>query len=239
MKVVFHLIVVAVSLLSLLPDTVAFAPSHQRSIVTSLSVSAEDNDDKPSIDFTKITEAANRAVQELPKYDISQVQKNVQEGEVGKRGELYFLAQGALVVCIVLGGIPLVGDPVRIVLGPLLLLAGFSFAILSVVDLGSNSLSPFPKPTGKGTLKTTGVYSQMRHPMYASVLTIMLSLALLTDSVDRLLLTGILWYLLETKSDKEEVFLMEQYGDDYVAYKAAVPQKFLPIGLLKILPWTE
>lgn len=216
MKVISRLCLMAAFLL---PLTDAFAPSVQRRVIQSLSVSSSDNDDKPAIDFAKITEAANRAIQELPNYDASKVQKNLQEGELGKRGELYVVAQGALILFIIMGGIPFVGDPIRIVMGPLLTLVAFSFAVFSFLDLGSDSLSPFPKPTEEGALKTTGIYSQMRHPMYASVISGMLGLALITNSVDRLLLTGLLWYLLEKKSDKEEVFLMERYGKDYDEYK--------------------
>ncbi len=219
MRAILRLSLVAASLLSFAFPASAFLPSIKRSVATPLWVSSTDNGEKPGIDFAKITEAANRAIQELPNYDAAKVQKNIQEGELGKRGELYVLAQGALIVSIVLGGIPLVGDPVRVVLGPLFLLAAISFAVLSFVDLGSDSLSPFPKPTEAGTLKTTGVYSQMRHPMYSSLMSSMLGLALITNSVDRLLLTGCLWYLLEIKSDKEEVFLMDQYGSNYAEYK--------------------
>jgi protein-S-isoprenylcysteine O-methyltransferase Ste14 len=100
-----------------------------------------------------------------------------------------------------------------------LLLSGLLVGVLSVVDLGSDSLSPFPKPSSSGSLKTTGVYGQMRHPMYTALMTVMLGLSMISNSADRLLLTGLLYYLLEVKSDKEEAFLAEQYGSDYAAYQ--------------------
>lgn len=239
-SVVSYLSLLAIALSFITPGTDAFAPLVVRKGTTSVAVSSStDNDGKPGIDFAAITEAAKRAIQELPNYDASKVQKNLQEGELGKRGELYVVAQGALIISIVLGGIPLVGDPLRIVLGPLILLAGLSTGVLSFVDLGSDSLSPFPKPTEGGRLKTTGIYSQMRHPMYSSLLSVMLGLALITNSVDRLLLTVLLGYLVEIKSDKEETFLMEQFGSEYAEYKTLVPEKFLPVTLVNILPWTD
>ena len=225
-SVVSYLSLVAAALSSLTPGTDAFAPLMARKVRTLAVSSPTDNDGKPGIDISAISEAANRAIQEIPNYDASKVQKNLQEGELGKRGELYVVAQGALIISIVLGGIPLVGDPLRIVLGPLILAAGLSVAVLSFVDLGSDSLSPFPKPTEGGTLKNTGIYSQMRHPMYSSLLSVMLGLALITDSVDRLLLTVLLGYLLEIKSDKEEAFLMERYGSDYAEYKVCLFEKY-------------
>jgi protein-S-isoprenylcysteine O-methyltransferase Ste14 len=173
---------------------------------------------KPSFDVSDIASAADRTLQELSSYDVSKVVGNM-DGEVGKRGELYVLAQGVLIVCIVLGGVPVVGEPIQAVLGPLLLLSGLLVGVLSVVDLGSDSLSPFPKPSSSGSLKTTGVYGQMRHPMYTALMTVMLGLSMISNSADRLLLTGLLYYLLEVKSDKEEAFLAEQYGSDYAAYQ--------------------
>lgn len=185
---------------------------------TSTSARFLSDNQKPSFDITDITSRADRIRQELLSYDVSKVVENT-KGEVGKRGEVYFLAQGALIVSILLGGVPVVGEPLQAVLGPLLLLSGLLVGVLSVVDLGSDSLSPFPKPPTSGSLKTTGVYAQMRHPMYTALMTVMLGLSLVTNSADRLLLTGFLYYLLEVKSDKEEIFLNEQYGSDYAAYQ--------------------
>ena len=222
-SVISYLSLVAAALSSLTPGTDAFAPLMARKVKMTLAVSSPaDNDDKPAVDFSAITETANRVIQEIPNYDASKVQKNLQEGELGKRGEVYVVAQGVLIISIVLGRIPLVGDPLRFVLGPLILVAGLSVAVLSWVDLGSDSLSPFPQPTERGTLKTTGIYSQMRHPMYSALLSVMLGLALTTDSVDRLLLTVLLGYLLEVKSDKEEALLMERFGSDYAAFKVCL-----------------
>lgn len=258
--VVLALTLAALSLISTPGSTDAFATPSTRVVVTAaaggtrattlqtasvLFVSDSsnnennNNNEEPIINFSVISDAANRAMEELPKYDASQVQNNLQQGELGKRGEVYFAAQAALIVCILADGIPLVGDPVRIVLGPLILLAGLATALLSIVDLGSDSLSPFPKPTEDGALKTSGLYAQMRHPMYTALLCVMLGVSLVTDSADRLLLTGLLWYLLEVKSDKEEVFLMDRFGGDYADYKTQVPEKFLPMALSKILPWTD
>jgi protein-S-isoprenylcysteine O-methyltransferase Ste14 len=237
--------VVALALAALVfapSDSDAFAPASSRAAVvvvatdghtstrfpTAVFVSEENNNngEQPAaaiFDFSKISDAASRAMDELPNYDASQVQKNLQQGELGSRGELYFLAQGALAVCILAGGIPLVGvDPIRIIVAPLILATGAGIALLSIVDLGSDSLSPFPKPTEEGTLKTTGVYSQMRHPMYTSLLCLCLGLSLLTDSADRLILSGLLWYLLEVKTEKEESFLMEHFGSDYADYQVCM-----------------
>ena len=177
------------------------------------------DDNKPSFDISNISGAVSRAVQKLLNYDISKVVDNTTQGDIGQRGEAYFLVQAALIVCIVIGGVPIVGEPLQAVLGPLLLVSGLLIGVLSVVDLGSDSLSPYPKPLDSGNLKTTGVYAQMRHPMYTAVMTVMLGLSVVTNSADRLLLTTFLYLVLEVKSDKEEIFLTEFYGSDYTAYQ--------------------
>lgn len=88
--------------------------------------------------------------------------------------------------------------------GPGLLLGGTVVVFKAFADLGSDSLSPFPSPPKGAALKMDGIYSQMRHPMYTGLLMVMAGLSIASNSADRLLLTGLLWYLLEVKADKEE-----------------------------------
>lgn len=88
--------------------------------------------------------------------------------------------------------------------GPALLLGGTVVSFKALGDLGIDSLSPFPSPPRGSALKTEGIYGQMRHPMYTGLLMFMLGLSIATNNADRLLLTGLLWYLLEVKSEKEE-----------------------------------
>jgi protein-S-isoprenylcysteine O-methyltransferase Ste14 len=146
------------------------------------------------------------------KANLQAAVKNSASGEFGTRGEAYFVAQAALVVCIALGGIPYVSGFANFVLGPGLLLIGLATIVISFQDLGT-SLSPWPTPPDDGSLKTEGIYAQCRHPMYAGLLATLLGLSVLTDSADRLLLTGLLWYVLDVKTDKEEEGLQEMYSD--------------------------
>jgi protein-S-isoprenylcysteine O-methyltransferase Ste14 len=116
------------------------------------------------------------------------------------------------------------------------MIAGAAAAILGVVDMGS-SLSPWPVPTGDD-LVTDGIYSQMRHPIYAGLLAIMAGFSVVTGSAPRLLLTAALWYLLDLKSDYEEKQLVKEFAE-YSSYREAVPGKFFPQAILAILPWTD
>jgi protein-S-isoprenylcysteine O-methyltransferase Ste14 len=88
--------------------------------------------------------------------------------------------------------------------GPGLLLGGTVIVLKAFGDLGSDSLSPFPSPPKGATLKMDGIYQQMRHPMYTGLIMIMAGLAIATDSADRLLLTALLWFLIDIKANKEE-----------------------------------
>ena len=172
----------------------------------------------PDIDFSGAQEMLNRALDvDSITANLQAAMKNTNAGEFGTRGEAYFAAQAALVVCVALGGIPYVSDVANLFVGPGLLLIGVGMVLLSLQDLGS-SLSPWVAPApDNGELKTQGIYAQCRHPMYAGLLSTLLGLSVLTGSADRLLLTGLLWYVLEVKTDKEEEGLKEMYPE-YSSY---------------------
>jgi protein-S-isoprenylcysteine O-methyltransferase Ste14 len=172
-------------------------------------------------------------------FDVSQVVENLfpSNAQLGERGEVYFGLQVALILSILLGGIPFLGGTLMAILGPASLLGGLITAGLSVVDLGSDSLSPFPATTSTSSLKTSGIYQEMRHPMYSGLLLTMFGLALLTNSADRMLLTGALFLLLDKKVEKEEEFLTQSFPEEYSAYQQQVPEKFIPKTFLEQLPW--
>jgi len=165
---------------------------------------------------------------------------NMMSGEFGSRGEIYFVAQAALVACIVVGGIPVVGDFVTFLLGPVLLLAGIAVAITGATQMGS-SLSPWPVPSNEVTstgLITSGLFDKVRHPIYAGLLAACAGLSVTTGDATRLLLTAILLYALDVKTDYEEAELQKIFPD-YDTYKQDVPNKFFPHELLDLLPWTS
>lgn len=192
-----------------------------------------------ALDPSKLKKALKKLWTDIKEYRLGQVWQNLQDGEWGQRGEVYFVSQMVLIGCILWGGLPLIGGPLRFLAGPSLVVAGLIVLVYSVVDLGSASLSPFPKPATQAQLQTTGLYAQVRHPMYAGLLSVLSGISLVTNSGDRVLLTAILWYLLEIKSNKEEAFLEETYGQAYLDYKEQVPDKFLPKSIRELLPWLK
>ena len=168
--------------------------------------------------------------------NLDAIKSNVISGELGSRGETYAVAQLLVLGCILGGGVPFAGDAAMFLLGPGLLFAGAGVIFVSVNDLG-DSLSPWPVPSGNG-LKTGGLYAEMRHPTYAGLLAACAGGSIVTDSATRLLLTALLFYSLDVKSDYEEEELLMKYPE-YATYQATVTSKFFPESIINQLPWMK
>lgn len=162
------------------------------------------------------------------------ISDNLMSGNFGERGEVYTAAQAALVLCVLGGGIPVVGNLLMFILGPVLLLAGLGVVVVAVGDIGP-ALSPWPAATDKG-LSTDGMFGQMRHPMYAGLIAACAGLSIVSGSATRLLLTAVLMYVLDVKSDYEEADLRKTYPE-YDAYAQEVKGKFFPQEILDQMPW--
>lgn len=181
-------------------------------------------------------------------FKIDEVWKNIQDskdnifsGSFGERGEGYVIAQFVALLFVAIGTIPLVGGIIDLVFGPLFMLLGAAIIVAGVTDIGA-ALSPWPTTnefTAQQGLKTSGVYSYVRHPMYAGLIMIGIGLAMFTGSTTRFLLTGLLWYVLDLKSDFEEGELKKLFGKEYEEYKIEVPGKFFPKQYLQELPWNK
>ena len=150
----------------------------------------------------------------------------------GQRDELYFVGQMVILFCLVfppvggdvtkadLGLTPSLFDPV---IGLSLLLLSFVFVTEGISSLG-NSLTPFPKPREDNELIVSGAYQATRHPMYSGLIFGSCGLALITGSPVRTLLAASLAVLLYFKSQKEEGYLVEKHGDEYLEYQKNVPR---------------
>ncbi|KAF5841028.1 hypothetical protein DUNSADRAFT_14735 [Dunaliella salina] len=144
--------------------------------------------------------------------------------DFGKRGEVFFFAQAAAMVLIVFCPFQLQG--LLDLFATLMLTTGLVFIAYGLLSLGRN-LSPMPQPRQKHTLVTTGMYSYVRHPMYAGLLLTAFGLAAVTRNETRLALALGLWFILEKKTAKEEDFLCQRYPEEYEQYKSQV-KKFVP-----------
>ncbi|KAF5834808.1 hypothetical protein DUNSADRAFT_8392 [Dunaliella salina] len=141
----------------------------------------------------------------------------------GSKGEVYLFAQLGMMALVVF--CPFEFQGFFHTCAAVSLATGLAFLYLGQNNLGRN-LSPMPQPREKHQLVTTGVYSYVRHPMYAGLLLAAIGLADLTHSETRLALAVGLWLVLEKKVAQEEKYLCERYPD-YTNYMGKV-KKFFP-----------
>lgn len=173
------------------------------------------------------------------KLDFNAIKDNAMAGKLGERGEIYFFAQVFVALCVLGGGLPILGDPLMLLLGPGLLVGGLIVMAVALTGMGK-SLSPWPVPPDSAQtdgLVTDGLFQYVRHPSYAGLLAACAGLSLLTGSAQRLVLTALLWYILDVKSDYEESELVNAFPGEYETYQNQVPQKFVPQAFLDLLPW--
>lgn len=137
--------------------------------------------------------------------------------------QLLVVGQAILLLFLVIGDIPLLGDGIAFVSGPGLMVAGASLALAGVVELGPNNLTPFATPVKDNELKTNGVYAISRHPMYAGLLLGGLGLGVATNSFERVIIAAILYVFLDYKATIEENQL-KNIHPAYEAYQSTVPK---------------
>ena len=75
--------------------------------------------------------------------------------------------------------------------------------------------------------QTGGPFQYVRHPIYSGLLLACVGLSLLTGSADRLVLTAVLYVILDRKAAFEEAALEVAYPD-YSDYKSGVRGKLVP-----------
>lgn len=145
-----------------------------------------------------------------------------------RRGGLWVVGQSVLMLAVVLLGPCFQGDRTRAALVfagfGLLALAGV-VGIAGVVVLG-RARTPFPKPAAESRLITHGIYSLIRHPLYASVMLASLGWVLIWQSWPAGLAAVLLVVLLEVKVRHEERCLRQKFPE-YVDYARRV-RRFIP-----------
>lgn len=76
--------------------------------------------------------------------------------------QLLVVGQVSLVLLLLFGEVPLVGDALEFVSGPGLIAAGLILAGAGIVELGPTNLTPFATPVKGNELKTNGIYALSR-----------------------------------------------------------------------------
>ncbi len=112
--------------------------------------------------------------------------------------------------------------------GAPLAIAGLALFHAMFRHLGLNVTST-SAPRANATLVTTGPYRWIRHPMYSTVLILVIATALLTANVIFALSGFGMFLLLAARSAREEQRLVEKFGDAYRAYQQRTG-RFLPVA---------
>lgn len=91
-------------------------------------------------------------------------------------------------------------------------ITGLLIAALAVLQLRRN-LSPFPSPILQGTLVQTGLYKNIRHPVYSGILLFFFGYAIWEENLFRLFIALLLLLLFYFKSAYEEKLLAEKFPE--------------------------
>lgn len=111
-------------------------------------------------------------------------------------------------------------------LGLSLTILGFAFAIWARVFLGGNWSSAVTIKADHELVRN-GPYALVRHPIYSGTLLALLGTSIVFHAMRGLLAFGVAFLALRIKSRREEVFMMQEFGAEYVGYmktvKALIP----------------
>lgn len=217
------------------------AGTKTKTATPSTTNEVEANDDNDGgINFSVLTDRVKDFDVNALSKSFGAIKDNAFKGELGTRGEIYVVAQFSILLFVLIGTIPIIGNTFISIIGPFLLLSGIAIIVLGVLDLGS-SLSPWSVPVDNNdsTLIKTGMYQYIRHPLYSGLIASCTGLGIITESSTRLLLTILLIYVLNLKSNIEEQELINKYNNDYKNYQKDVTGKFFPNELFNFLPWNN
>jgi protein-S-isoprenylcysteine O-methyltransferase Ste14 len=144
------------------------------------------------------------------------------------RGGAWVVTQSILMTVAIALGVIFHGawTPLPVIMaGAGLFMVGGYFGIAGVVVLGRNR-TPFPQPREGSELVQCGIYAQVRHPLYASVMLASLGWALVWQSWPALIASLILIPFFHFKARREERWLREQFPG-YADYECRVG-RFIP-----------
>jgi protein-S-isoprenylcysteine O-methyltransferase Ste14 len=103
--------------------------------------------------------------------------------------------------------------------------------IVSAINLGK-SLTANPVPLDTAKLKTNGLYSIVRHPIYFAVILLAVAAVVQSKSWMHVLFAIALFVLFEFKARFEERLLMKRYAE-YAAYAARVGRLIPLVGRIR------
>mmetsp|Transcript_32432 Transcript_32432/g.61088 ORF Transcript_32432/g.61088 Transcript_32432/m.61088 type:complete len:226 (-) Transcript_32432:70-747(-) len=174
----------------------------------------------------RLTSVPREAAADDLQQTLEKIKGNVMAGEFGTRGEAYVAAQLFILLCILVGTVPLVSSSLYVLAGPLAMATGGAMIAASLYELGGDLTPWITQPQGS-SIKTGGIYEYARHPIYGGLVLLCFGIAIVSNSANRLILTGALYLLLDKKATLEEEKLMES-DKSYSAYAEKTAGKLLP-----------
>jgi len=150
--------------------------------------------------------------------------------QLGRRGEGWVALQLALLAVIAAAGIrgsrwPSAARGVRTAGAAVSALGGIYLFAGGIKRLGKQ-ITPFPKPVDQGSVKRSGAYGLVRHPMYGGVLLLALAWSLASSPL-ALAPWTVAAVFLDAKRRREEAWLVEACPE-YEEYRASVRDSFVP-----------
>lgn len=103
------------------------------------------------------------------------------------------------------------------ILGMVLMIAGIAIVLISLLSLGA-ALTATPVPQESAALRTRGIYSLVRHPVYTGILVAALGFTLAVGSLWQVLLWVALAAFFYGKAFWEDRLLAEKHGVAWFDY---------------------
>lgn len=113
----------------------------------------------------------------------------------------------------------------------LLTLLAFLILLISAINLGK-SLTANPVPLEKAVLKTSGLYSIVRHPIYLAIILLAIGRSVVSESYAVVLVGLLLVILISIKARFEDQLLLDHY-QGYAEYAFRVGRLFPGIGRIR------
>lgn len=104
--------------------------------------------------------------------------------------------------------------------------AGLVVLIVSYLNIGPQSYSPFPQPTKANVFSQNGLYRYLRHPMYSGLIVLGIALVFSSMRLETFIVLVALIVILNLKADQEEELLSQKYKE-YQEYITKT-KKFIP-----------